>query len=130
MAKSRKFRSTRRDASVIASGRPRQLLGLSTIWRDHEDRRQFNPGVKWPQAVWKTPRVTMRPKAAKARARSSGPSLFHGPEVHTFDVPRSTMICVRRNQRKEVLHAKGVAGSKVRRPKRNAWSGVSCKRRK
>ena len=44
-----------------------------------------------------------------------------------FAIPEKVMRCVRRKQRKEVLHAKGIAGSRVsRRRRRDGWSNVDC----
>lgn len=41
--------------------------------------------------------------------------------------PRKVAVCVRRQRRKEVLFAKGVGGSKVRRGRRTSTSDVRCK---
>lgn len=46
-----------------------------------------------------------------------------------FQHPWQVMICIRRKQRKEVLHAfkkTGSGGGKQRRPRRNFWSEVRC----
>lgn len=45
-----------------------------------------------------------------------------------FDVPKRVAICVRRKQRKEVVHALKLSGkgARARRHKRNYWSGVDC----
>lgn len=45
-----------------------------------------------------------------------------------FADPPRVSVCRRRQQRKEVIHAKGVAGGRVRPPRRNEFSDVSCKR--
>lgn len=143
MAKSRKSsKVTRRDTSAIASDRLRSLLAFSLPRRsgptllEVEDRRQFNPGVLRARTISTRPAVTSmrappprKPARGKARRRKV-PSLFRGPEIHAFEIPRSTLVCVRRAVRKEVLHAKRKAGKAVRRPKRNALSAVSCKWRK
>lgn len=51
------------------------------------------------------------------------------PAVHqSFQHPMTVAICVRRNQRKQVLHALkkvGRGGSKAR-PRRNAFSNIRC----
>lgn len=47
-----------------------------------------------------------------------------------FDNPSATVTCIRRQRRKEVIHALGVAGSKTAKPKWTSDSKVSCKRRK
>lgn len=46
-----------------------------------------------------------------------------------FAVPKKVLVCVRRKQRKEVLHALGKTGGGARvsrRRRRNAWSDVDC----
>lgn len=44
-----------------------------------------------------------------------------------FSAPKAVVLCVRRHRRKEVLHAKGVAGRRgLRPPRRNQFSDVSC----
>jgi len=46
-----------------------------------------------------------------------------------FKVPKHVALCVRRKQRKQVLHAKKKTGAGVSRkkPTRNMWSQISCK---
>lgn len=48
------------------------------------------------------------------------------PTAIAFRDPARVDLCSRREERKRVMHARGSAGGKVRRPRRNAWSGVSC----
>lgn len=136
MAKSRKSSvGTRRDASAIASrsrllafkAPPRSGLKLSPI----EDRRQFYPGVRPARTLRQVARITMKSPAKKASSkRNRVPSLMRGPEVHAFKIPETTIVCVRRSIRKEIMHALKKAGKGVRKPKRNAMSSISCKRRK
>lgn len=70
--------------------------------------------------------------ASRLVARSRLPSyrvLAGVPGVPTaiaFRNPRHVDVCSRREERKRVLHAAGAAGGRVRRPRRNVWSGVSC----
>lgn len=132
MAKSRKRNSeTRRDASVIASG-PRPLLASIDPLRSGrsltaiEDRRLFTPGIRRPMTPRQVARVLMRPPSRRGSRKAEK---LHSPEVYAFHLPRTTAICVRRAIRKQVIHALGVAGSKVRRPKRNQYSKISCRRR-
>lgn len=94
-----------------------------------EDRRQFHPGVAPSRTLRQLARVTMKPPAVSKRRSRKGPALFSGPEVHVFRVPKSTAVCIRRFIRKEVIHAKGIAGSRVKKPRRNSKSSISCKRR-
>lgn len=122
-----------RDASAIAS--PDifpdlfRLRPLSTHPRsghtltEIEDRRTWSPGVTRRS---RTPRQIARvlmsiPKASKSRSMSR--------EVYSFKLPLQTAVCVRRDIRKQVIHARGVAGRKVRKPRRNALSSISCRRK-
>lgn len=45
-----------------------------------------------------------------------------------FDLPKQVTVCVRRQIRKEVIHAIGKSGrgAKRRRPRYNSWSQISC----
>lgn len=46
-----------------------------------------------------------------------------------FNIPKRLEMCIRRGVRKEVLHAKRKTGQKgQRKPVRNFWSAISCKR--
>lgn len=69
--------------------------------------------------------------AAGLVARSARPyrALAGVPGVPTaiaFRDPRRVDVCSRREERRRVLHASGAAGGRVRSPRRNSWSGVSC----
>lgn len=50
------------------------------------------------------------------------------PRGIAFGEPNRLVLCIRRKQRKEVLHAlrKTGKGVKRRNPKRNYWSSISC----
>lgn len=43
-----------------------------------------------------------------------------------FADPRRVDLCKRREDRRRVLHARGAAGGRVRRPRRGPWSDVRC----
>lgn len=96
-----------------------------------EDRRTFHPAGPYRPAFSVprisarvvVPRISARPGLVGAKART--PKLYQ----LSFQVPAKVALCVRRKRRKEVLHAKGVAGSKkrMRAPRRNYWSSISCK---
>lgn len=82
-----------------------------------EDRRRFNP---LSVEVLRTPRKRLRvTQVKKPGGKKLRPGFF-------FNTPKFAVMCVRRKERKEVLHARGVAGSKVRKPRRNQWSSVKC----
>lgn len=126
-----------RDPFVITSPAPISVPDLfrlrphptpprsGRVLADIEDRRTFHPARVRPS---RTPRQVARvlmalPSPAKKNARLSR-------EIVSFKLPKSTAVCVRRSIRKEVIHAKGVAGGRVGRPHRNAMSRISCKRKK
>lgn len=91
--------------------RPLQLL---------EDRRLHHPArVRPARAFFGKARIVVR-KPSGLAARFD--ALTHRV---AFDIPKRVAICVRRRERREVLIAKGVGGSR-RSKRRNAWSNVSC----
>lgn len=98
------------------------LPSLSRPLTVYEDRRRFHPAGK------------MRPVIAlpRAAARLTVVDYPGRPGRQTkapvrFNAPKRVPLCVRREQRKEVLHATGKAGGRVRPPRRNQFSDISCK---
>lgn len=62
--------------------------------------------------------------SARPRRGQFAPSLTH---VVGFDQPKTVIRCIRRKQRKEVLHALKVAGrGGLKHPRRNVYSSISC----
>lgn len=108
-----------------------------------EDRRRFHPDGPERNLGARTSRArqlvsgpsTTRRKAGVSRAvrfKSAPPAAVFGPpaklEVRN---PREVSLCVRRQQRKEVLHARRQTGrGGQRRPRWTALSHVGCRRRK
>lgn len=91
-----------------------------------EDRRTWHP-LPFSRPVMALERLAARLVPA-VRNRPFKPPLWSGVR---FAVPHKVALCVRRNRRKEVLHAKRIAGSgasRFKRRHRNAFSEVSCKR--
>lgn len=89
-----------------------------------EDRRSFHPEKKLRPA-----RALKRSQAApvaKATKRERGRGVV--PSKIRFAVPKKVALCVRREQRREVLFAKGRGGGRHRPPTKNWYSDVSCKR--
>lgn len=89
-----------------------------------EDRRRFDPlgELSAPRAFFKRPRLVVR----NANLRQKFDK-FSVPSAVGFDVPKNVAICVRRKERREVIHAKrltrrGGHGAK----RRNWWSDVRC----
>lgn len=126
---------------LLIAPRPRPTLLVvrrsfgSPVLRQLEDRRTFHPaGRQRPAAGFFMARHRLR-VVNTARA-STAPYLGDSPSTETFSpvvpigvgfvAPRQVAICIRRKSRREVMHAKGYAGGKVRRPTRNEYSGVIC----
>jgi len=105
-----------------------------------EDRRRFNPEQRNQPAKTVSGRLAPiilsdRPRQPKTKLGKLAKALY-GPEVHsqtkaavTFAVPSSTIVCLRRQRRKEVLFAAQKTGSGSRAKKRNrSWlSKISCR---
>lgn len=120
-----------RDPSRIAKPRLPQRVNL----REIEDRRIFHPDAEI------RPARTLRGLPARSRVVSdprpivqSGLGSSFGerfsavPYSLGFQNPSRVSICVRRYTRRQVLHAKGVAGSRGLRPPRfGYYSKISCK---
>lgn len=90
-----------------------------------EDRRVFHPeGAFRPPLSISIPRKS-RLVVRKAHFAKSRISTM--PSTLGFRVPKRVALCVRRKERREVIHAKRLtrrgAGSKKRR---NYWSAISC----
>lgn len=97
-----------------------------------EDRRSFHPAGPYRPA-FSLPRSAARVVGSTGITRSAlngAKARTLSPHTLTFQAPDRVVLCVRRKRRKEVLFAKGVGGSKKRqrKPRRNYWSSISCKR--
>lgn len=114
---------TRRDWSA-----PPSDLGLV------EDRRRFYPGnayTGWePAKRLSGAKPFLQATPLRTPPRKSRPATVYSPSRVAFEVPRTVAICVRRKQRKQVLHALGLAGRKRiyrrRRARRTAYSSIGC----
>lgn len=114
----------RRDTSVIANDFRSLLSPLepvrSGLLSEIEDRRFFSPlsvDRRKSSRRWAV-KVVQRPNRLVSRVYRPG---FY------FESPRHVVACVRRKRRKEVIHAKGIAGRRgLRRGRRNQWSSVRC----
>lgn len=117
-------------------------------WADHfsgavlsevEDRRRFYPGpfpTDWEPAKLITGRparvVAPPPRKTQQRGARRLPWANFTEGLSSslqFQHSRQTVVCVKRRVRKEVLHAKGVAGGRVGRPKYTIYSSIHCRRR-
>lgn len=133
----RRLRSGRtRTHPAFAPSRPVDLVDLA--------RRLQSPSYYpqsqrlWrPNAPARTPPTRQPPRQERRRLRSTSPlstGVWHevGAPVSrppSEDRPEETVVCVRRSQRREVLHAlrkTGKAGQKS--PKYNRQSKIHCKK--
>jgi len=106
------------------------------LLRQVEDRRLYHPlGRSRPAAGFFLPRHRLVvPRTPARRAMRVTAPLLVGPGAETssvpigigFQAPRQVAVCIRRKTRREVIHAKGIAVSRVRRPRRTEYSGVEC----
>lgn len=138
---SRSRSSRRRDTFAIANrwrlplsspflGSPVLNSFLLDDLRLYEDRRQFHP-----EAAFRPARSFISPfhrLVAVDRNRDQFARLRSFPSqtkaAIAFDTPKFVLVCVRRNIRREVMHAYGISGSRgQRRPRFNWTSRVSCR---
>lgn len=142
--KAAKSKSSTRDASPIASSaaletgiRPEFQRAVDLYYGI--DRRTFRPdeSTRPPSAnrpfqiVSRLVQVKNIPRQVHGRVNRYNP--FYQARSHLrqrlgFSLPRRIEACIRRQARKEVLHAKrktGKAGQ--RKPSRNFWSAISCR---
>lgn len=124
MAKRRARSSPQRDHFPIANPWLSAVrISISPLdLSPFEDRRTFHPLRDFRPALTFGKRSSARVVDKAKPARSISPSRFH------FAVPNKVLICVRRQRRKEVLHAlrrvgRGSSGS---RRIRNYYSDVRC----
>lgn len=116
-------------ASVYRPLNLRPLVTFSPVL-ELEDRRTWHP-QKFTRAALASVRSAARiiprsPLNPPARSRAA---LFHAVPVGLgFQAPKKVALCVRRNTRREVLHAKRVAGSGggFRKRRLNKFSHIGC----
>ena len=127
MSKKRRDRSpipTRREpplASVVRSALIKRVLARSVL-RELEDRRAFHP-----LSDLRPVRALVRTARRLVPARKPTASRMSLPEKIGFAVPKKVVVCVRRKQRREVIHALRLRGKGASSPKRrNIWSDVKC----
>lgn len=136
MARRRRSNSVRRvtfdysNRRLSGPIRRSSLPRLSSL-RAIEDRREFHPeGDFRPARGFVYPRhrlVVSVPRQEPSRLADTYTPVV--PLGVSFKAPRQVAICVRRKQRREVLHAMGKTGrgSRFNRaPRRNVYSEVSC----
>jgi len=95
------------------------------------DRRLWNPEPEPTRPAKRfsgVPARVVAPSPKKARVAPSGKILaLHNPLPQLlFQQASGVAVCVQRKTRKEVLHAKKIAGSPVRAGKRGPYSSIKC----
>lgn len=99
-----------------------------------EDRRSFWPG-EFPTSYEPARRLSGASARLRAtplyapRQKSIGgtfPGLLEPSFGVSFDRPKSVLVCVRRNTRRQVLLAMGHGGGRHRPPRFNEYSQVRC----
>ena len=118
-SRSRNTRVIRNNANLRLSLPSRSLSRPSLSMMEIEDRRQFHPsGRQRGAALFNVSHHNLQATPSRRRLI---------PKSVSFVTPDRVLLCVRRKIRKEVMFAKGGAGSKkMRRPKRNHYSDVRC----
>lgn len=93
--------------------------GFRALVRSLEDRRVYTPDYL------ASPRGTSRASQRIVASYSVGAGLA---PTFSFGVPAKVARCVRRKERRSVIHALGLAGkgSRARRRKRDFYSNVEC----
>lgn len=154
MAKKRRSAKAGRD-DPQQSLAPLPLLIPQFAWVEPEkqkpkpqlesDRRRYNPTRSIaPLTPKNASRIVVKNRIEKAVQQYRRAHLLLGSPVKyarrkaaystlserlSFNAPKRLELCIRRAIRKEVMHAKKKAG-KVgqKRPNRNFWSAISCRR--
>lgn len=122
-----------RDVNNIANRRlPRSTIKIYRRREPltvYEDRRKWHPeGTRAPARSFSSTRHRLRAVLPKrVQGTFSLSSLYSPPIAVGFREPNRVLICVRRQIRREVLHAKRIAGgSGFKKPKYNEYSRVRC----
>lgn len=132
MARSRSRSGGQRDAfaianPVVADPLRRTVFTALSLLQELEDRRQWHPEAIAPARAFvrSASRLIARPQPSRVRGRRI--KLF-SPSMVAFADPARVAVCVRRRVRREVLHARRVAGSSTMRKKRrfNPYSRIHC----
>ena len=93
-----------------------------------EDRRTFHPeGPNRPARSLSSSRHRLRVPKTPSRYQYSLKKSYVPHEIGFVD-PERVLVCVRRRQRRQVMHAMKKAGKRgQRRPRRSYYSSVSCR---
>lgn len=112
-----------RAQSKIRHALPRRVAPIINQYQDNRTwhpERAFRPAL----SILRRGAVRSRPLVLKKPTPYQTPRLT---EPLRFVDPKKAIVCIKRNARKRVLHAKKIAGSGgLRKPRRNHLSEVSC----
>lgn len=119
--------------SPLSRLREASTLRLRSLLSEISDRRTFHPlGAFRPALSYAglRHRLVLSPSkmAHKALPRARSFPIHGRPAQIAFQNPSRTLICVRRKQRREVLHAlkRTGSGGGFQRPRRSWYSSVRC----
>jgi len=123
----------RRSRSELGSRRPPdplldRILSVTSLPfspLELDDRRRFDPAgpLRPAYSVYRADRRLIAKSSAVGSPRNDTLSARVG-----FAVPKRVAVCVRRQQRKEVIHALGKqGGGGSRRRRRTVFSDIDCK---
>lgn len=122
MAKKRRARVRRSTHTRRSSLRPEQRIALAKPVRATRTLPVLSPRkIKIGAAVSVGP-VGPRRKAVARASPVPRPVLV-------LKAPKTRSVCERRQSRRQVLHAKGVAGGRVRKGRMSATSKIICRRK-
>lgn len=126
MAKSRKSKKSKSYPKVSKSVRRTQPpIRASRRLYDHVDLYDLYASAFQKFPIRNGKKINVRPRTPEPTSFEVRPQKlgkFHAP----FTIPKKLDICGKRMVRREVLHATGKAGSRVRPPKYTAKSAVKC----
>lgn len=101
----------------------------SSILSDIEDRRTYHPdGPARPARSIDRPTHTLTLPVHPKNVNKSRSDLSSLPRTVQFQAPKKVLVCIRRQQRKEVLFAlrKTGKGAKARKHRRSFYSDIRC----
>lgn len=101
----------------------------STLLSDIEDRRTYHPdGPSRPARSLDRPTHTLVLPVHPKNVNKSRAGLSALPKTVQFQAPKKVLVCIRRNQRKQVLHALKLTGkgSKARRHRKTEYTSIRC----
>ena len=113
--------------TVQQSRRRSQLREVPELVIPANDRRLYNPDPvpTYKRLSGSPARVVAPSPKSRAKTLSGHPVALLSPFTLLFQNPSGVSECVKRGVRREVIHAQGVAGTKVSRPKKPV-SKVRC----